>query len=467
MAVTSMWSVKGWLGQVLNYACNEEKTNWISYEMDGFDALDYATNPSKTEEQHLVSGVNCDWAIARQQMQILKKATHDESAIVAYHGYQAFMPDEVTPEQAHQIGVELAQRLWGSEYQVVVATHVDQQHIHNHFVLSPVSILGGNRYVHTKDDIRALRRENDKLCRQYQLNVITNPRKRKIHFSQYQAMQNGEPTWMTPICADIDSAITKSVTFTDFMEHMQALGYEITRQGDKIKHMSIRPPGRKKPIRMYRLGDAYAEDEIKRRILEQRHGEPVRQSTPVIRIHHQPFRCQEFKPKRLRGLKAVYFRHLYQLGILPKRNKKKMEYRAQRYYDNSQRLLEAYSNQGRFLFANNIETLGEVAEKREQLVVERDELRRKRKSLYNMKRYTKEDDPQLLPIYQNITAINAELKDIGRDISACNGIMKRAERIIEQMRVEQGNRREAIQHAIIRPLGRSGAHSARSWREGR
>lgn len=148
MATTAIWKVKGSLGRVVDYAADPDKTTEFTREdLQGLrDVMDYTTQNYKTEEQRYVSGINCIPAIARDEMQIVKRQFGKESGIVAFHGYQSFAPGEVTPEQAHEIGLELAKRLWGDHFQVVVATHLDREHIHNHFVLNSVSFVDGKKF---------------------------------------------------------------------------------------------------------------------------------------------------------------------------------------------------------------------------------------------------------------------------------------------------------------------------------
>lgn len=155
MAVTSIWRVKGWLGKVVIYIENPDKTTNPQYYQQGEhsangsqsldDVIAYAVNTSKTEQaeadtvERFVSGINCHPATARSEMLSVKQRFGKEGGTVAYHGYQSFAPGEATPAMAHQIGVELARRLWGEKYQVVVATHLDKEnHLHNHFVRAPI-----------------------------------------------------------------------------------------------------------------------------------------------------------------------------------------------------------------------------------------------------------------------------------------------------------------------------------------
>ena len=160
MATTSIWRVNGWLGKVLIYVENPDKTeNPAVFEKQGMDGqeaqglsdvIEYAVRQEKTgriapdEEgapvmQRFVSGVNCSPSTARDEMIAVKKRFGKEEGTVAYHGYQSFAPGEATPELAHEIGLALAKKLWGEKYQVLVATHLDREnHLHNHFVGAPI-----------------------------------------------------------------------------------------------------------------------------------------------------------------------------------------------------------------------------------------------------------------------------------------------------------------------------------------
>ena len=102
------------------------------------DVIEYAADTSITEKELFVSGVNCNSETAREEMIATKNAFGKNDGICGYHGIQSFKPGEVTPEIAHEIGVKLARRMWGDHFQVVVATHLDQNHIHNHFIGAPI-----------------------------------------------------------------------------------------------------------------------------------------------------------------------------------------------------------------------------------------------------------------------------------------------------------------------------------------
>ena len=177
MATTSIWRVNGWLGKVVVYVENPDKTtNPKFYEKKASsgqqsndlsgnglsDVIEYAVNSKKTQKtddetlavkHSFVSGINCHPGTAREEMLAVKKRFGKEDGTVAYHGYQSFAPGEATPEMAHEIGVKLAQQLWGNRYQVLVATHLDKEsHLHNHFIVNTVSFVDGIKYHRTNQD---------------------------------------------------------------------------------------------------------------------------------------------------------------------------------------------------------------------------------------------------------------------------------------------------------------------------
>lgn len=142
MAVTKIWDVRGSLAAPIEYVSNEEKTvnpnAKVEHSQEELQALDdvieYAANEDKTEMKYFVSTINCNKAFARDEFQMVKQRFGKEGGIVAFHGYQSFREGEVTPQEAHEIGVQMAKELWGDRFQVVIATHVNTKCTHNHII---------------------------------------------------------------------------------------------------------------------------------------------------------------------------------------------------------------------------------------------------------------------------------------------------------------------------------------------
>lgn len=309
MATTSIWKVKGSVGKVVRYACNPEKTAMSDFERDAEasleDVIAYAATPTKTEDRSLVAGINCVPETAADEMRATKRQYGKEGGIVAFHGYQSFAPGETDAKTAHGIGARLAQELWGDRFEVVVATHVDRGHIHNHFVVNSVSFADGKRFHRDAACYRKMREASDRLCAERGLSVIgKSSYGASKHYSEWSAERQGRPTWRALVKADIDEAIAHAATERQFWANLAALGYEVKRGKD----ISVRPPGKERFVRLARnFGDGYTLAAINGRILANRQAlAPARtrqKSKPSVRI-----------PAPRGSLMALYRRWLYLLG---------------------------------------------------------------------------------------------------------------------------------------------------------
>ena len=373
MATTSIWRVKGWLGQVVIYVENPDKaTNPKSYakedmtEQDGqglSDVISYAVNSEKTQWadnedcaviHRFVSGINCSPTAARDGMLAVKKRFGKENGTVAYHGYQSFAPSEATPEMAHEIGMKLAARLWGDRYQVIVATHLDREnHLHNHFVLNTVSFVDGIKYHRTKKDYHDMRVLSDALCREYRLSVIENPQYGKAkHYGEWRAEQEQRPTWRGLVRADVDEAIRQSMTERQFFDNLRKKGYEI-----KVgKDISVRPPGKERFVRLMRnFGEDYSVEAIRRRLLSQNRPERPAPDLPRTVIRIRLFGSLE-KARKITGFRALYFHYCYLLGIFPKSKPRQNTKRLHFLLPEDLRKLDAISDETKLLVRNRIDT---------------------------------------------------------------------------------------------------------------
>ena len=189
MAVTSVWAVSSRVEKALDYIMNPEKTvekpefspDAIAARKAVGDVIDYASNGDKTEQMMYVTGINCTPDSAMEEFMNTKRYWGKTGGRLAYHGYQAFLEGDadMTPELAHEIGVKFAQELWGDRFEVVVATHLNTGHLHNHFVVNSVSFADGYKYRRTIEDYRQMRTVNDRLCKEYKLHVVVDPENKK------------------------------------------------------------------------------------------------------------------------------------------------------------------------------------------------------------------------------------------------------------------------------------------------
>ena len=236
-------------------------------------------NGEKTKEMKLVTGLNCteDLDFAYDEFsrvfekyakeRFCKKSLNDENCgkekIRLHHYIQSFKPDEISPAEAHKIGVEWAEKVFGTNHQVLVTTHVNCQHIHNHFAVAAFD-LDGKKWYGNKTSLKLCRDISDKICKSHCLSVIENPTyKNNQKYADWLARQQNV-SWKTKLCDDIDNIILREdvQSVEDLVERLREKYYAVTLK----KYLSIRISENRKAIRSYRLGDGYAIEELQYRI---------------------------------------------------------------------------------------------------------------------------------------------------------------------------------------------------------
>ncbi len=473
MATTSIWRVKGWLGKVVVYVENPDKTTNPKFytdedmteqdEQELSDVIRYAVNSRKTQKadnedsavvHRFVSGINCSLSTARDEMLAVKKRFGKENGTAAYHGYQSFAPGEATPEMAHEIGMKLAARLWGDRYQVIVATHLDKEnHLHNHFVLNTVSFVDGIKYHRTKKDYHDMQTVSDELCREYRLSVIENPQYGKAkQYGEWRAEQEQRPTWRGVIRADIDEAIRQSMTERQFFDNLRKKGYEV-----KIgKDISVRPPGKERFVRLIRnFGEDYSIEQIRRRILSQTRAEkkPSAPTRQVIRI--RLFGSLE-KTRKITGFRALYFHYCYLLGIFPKNNPKQNKRRLHFLLREDLRKLDDITAETRLLVRNRIDTADQLFSYQSEAKDKITALTAERKQLYKLQRTAtvKANPEKAAEIKDRISALSKELAALRKEVSLCDDIAERSGVIKEKIKAvrkdEQIKGKEKTDHVQFR-----------------
>ena len=320
MAVTSIWPIKGRVDKVINYARNPEKTHDKKsllklHEIEG--VIEYAADEMKTETRALVTCLNLssEENAAKEFMEV-KHRYGKEDGRVCYHGYQSFKADEVDADTAHNIGVALAKELWGDRFQVVIATHCNTGHYHNHFVINSVSDVDGLKFYNSPEDYRHMREVSDRLCREAWISVIENPDGKKKNYGEWIAEKNGKPTVRDTIRADIDRAILASTTEKDFIRVMEEMGYKIetkTETGAPRQHPIVILHG-KKHFRLDKLGEFYELESIKQRIQNN-----IRKRVPFPEVKEDkkaPYYHYKEKAQKATGLYALYLYYCYELHII-------------------------------------------------------------------------------------------------------------------------------------------------------
>ena len=419
MAYTSIIPVRR-LDSTVNYVMNKEKTTEVSLQ----DALDYAANRDKTEKSCFESSYACTLKTAFADMRQTKEQWHKSGGVQGYHLVQSFAAGEVTPELAHQIAKELAARVLGGRYEYVIGTHLNTGHIHSHIVWNSVSCVDGKKYrSNYKSYVTEIRAVSDELCRKYTLSVIDTENSNHVAkpYAEWLAEKNGQPTWRTAIRQDVDEAIQQSLTWRQFLNALERNGYEV-RMGRK--YPVVRPPGKERFVRFKTLGKRYTPEAIQTRILYPRSYRPYVENPPTIK--HGRLRSGKKPCCKLTGLRALYYRYLYELGALPRKPSRPSHAVRQDAYKLDQRI-----RQMEFLSKHNIDTLAQLETYRQALQTEIGQLLTKRKQL------PKNDDVQ-----SQRESVNTALKQLRQEERLCRKIAEHSLEVQQHLTEARRDRAE-------------------------
>ena len=227
------------------------------------DRTDYAQNPDKTAQGELVSSYACSPLTVDEEF-LLSKRQYEQSTgrsqkrdVIAYQIRQSFKPGEITPEEANQVGYELAMRFTKGKHAFLVATHIDRQHIHNHVLFNSTSLDGTRKFRDFFLSGLAVQRLSDQICLEHQLSVIEiKPYRERQKRIPYPPKESNRER----LCGVIDTILAENPTdFEAFLSALEQQGYEIKRG----KYTSVKCPQQKRFIRFKTLGEGYSEEEIK------------------------------------------------------------------------------------------------------------------------------------------------------------------------------------------------------------
>lgn len=437
MATTKIWKVQKRLDNVVNYASDKSKTENKKYQNKNinniYELLDYPTNPDKTEKQFFVTGINCELDTAiRQMTQTKKKFNKDKysknNKIVAFHGYKSFAEGEVIPEIAHEIGVKLAEEMWGDRFEVVVSTHLNTDHIHNHFVLNSVSFKDGKKYYINFENTALLRKTSDDICDEYGLKILNEKTcKSGINFENFYRKSLSNSDYYKFAKEDIDYAINHSWTYKEFLKKLRDMGYEIYFRAEKI---SIRRYPYKRNIRIERaFGEQYSIDNIKNKICSRypNREEIIKPKTYTGRLYLKGSFKKFSKPKRF---KALYLYYCYLLKVYPKKN---IEYKLTPAMRAEVRKMDEYSNEIRLLTKYDITNSDELNNCKTNLNGQLSDLIRQRNNLY-YKRQNMAENENKEKINKEIEMVSKDVIKIRNEIKLCNKIKVRLPEIKEQIK---------------------------------
>lgn len=450
MATTSLWHIKGQLCDLIDYVENPDKTNLDDSLQDFVNVFSYDTNPIKTNNKQFVNAINCKKEIALEQMILTKKQFNKEDKYIAWHGYQSFKPDEVTSELCHEIGVKLAKQMWGDRFQVIVSTHLDKDHLHNHFCFNSVSFLDGKKYNYSKSEMQRLRNVSDELCKEYGLSVVEISSKSKAPSrTLYLAEKNNEPTKYNLMRTAIDEAIKISPVPKEFVRIMRKKGY-IVNVNPERKYATIRSVNDSRNTRLKTLGENY--DWLN--IVEQINTQDSFALFPAYKEFNRNSKTKYVKPqkyvykgsfatvKKVTGLKALYLYYCYRLGYLPK---KKQHKPLSPEMKEVWRKIDRYSNQVILISKYNLDDTDKVREfinaNQEQVAI----ITNQRNQIYNKLRRCK-DTEQISSLKSERNVCTKKLTKLRKQIKTANTILNDVEEIKLNIKAEMN-----IQHQRFAP----------------
>ena len=428
IATTGIWKIEKRLDHVIDYITDIEKTLNTDYGVNTYAMLhnlnEYTGMNFKSEKQYYVSGINCTVENSYEEMLITKKQHNKTNGILGFHSFQSFKEGEVTPELAHEIGVKLAEEMWGDRFEVIVSTHMNTNHIHNHFVINSVSYKDGKKYYDNRTNYAKLRHLSDSLCQEYGLSVLKEKtcKRSKINYSNYYDKYISNDNYYVTAKADIDRAIAQAYSYKDFENLMRAMDYELIYRGKNI--LSIRREPYKKNIRIERnFGKEYSIERIKERVYE-----TYQKRVPFI----EEYGLKRIKKKNIlkvkqkhHGLYGLYRYYCYLLKTFPQQNPYQKIPPSIRADVNK---MERISEQTKLLASEKVETYDQFSLFSNKLKDKLDILLDKRSKLWYQ--YNKIQDINIKnDIKQDISFLFNEIGELRRKIKLCDEIEERTEKI--------------------------------------
>ena len=427
MAVTKIKRIRGNPGDPLSYIGNPEKTRNRGFsEADRqalADIIAYAADEKKTEKQYFTTGINCDVENAREQFNITKLSFNKTGGIVCGHCMQSFDGYEVTPEEAHEIGVQMAKELWGERFQVVVATHLNTNNVHNHIVFNSVSFVDGKRFHFCTEETMRIRAVSDRICRERNLSVIEHPEGKRVPYSLYKMEKAGMPTRYNVARQALDEAISVSANMEEFKSELKKRGY-LYQFNPRRKYWTVTPPGWTKAIRTDRLGDQYTREMIQQRVFSNDIGVRMQRMRNECRSsNHYDLKRRIDKIMGRSGLEKLYLRYCYELGYLPKYRQNPVRLHAVL----KEELLKCdlYSEEAKFLARYNISTEEDLEKKMKSLMEDNSSISAQRSELRQKlrRKMPVEEEAQCR---EKVRELTAELKDTRKELKLCRDIRERS-----------------------------------------
>lgn len=422
MAIIKVFAVRKQLKKTVNYITDSEKT-----DSDLARKIDYALNLEKTSSEQFLyeSVINLpDVKTAYAHMQATKERFGKTGGVLGYHIIQSFKPGEITADRCHELGRKLAGEMFGAGFEIVIGTHLNKKHLHNHIVVNSVSFTDGKKLRFNKQSYRELQEISDQVCRKYGLSVIES----KAHGKSYKEWLNekeGKPTVRGQIRADIDLAIKESFNYGTFIANLEKRGYLI-KDSPSRTYTALKPPFGTRFIRLNSLGEEYTKERIIGRLSKQKSWQS---KTQPERTKYYSRKLPQ-KRRKITGLQALYLRYVYLLKL-----NRKPKAKLSPYLWEDLCKFERYKKEYEYLKTQNITTKEELNERIAALTEEVEKLKTLRKPLYEQKRRCAENEK--ITIETKLSELNCNLKELRRELRLCNDIAENIARIKANLAAER------------------------------
>ncbi|WP_418546458.1 relaxase/mobilization nuclease domain-containing protein [Hominenteromicrobium sp.] len=437
MATTGFWPVKNRLKEVIDYARNPDKaTDKKFLDGDLYAALRYVENDKKTDRTMYVSGINCPKQRAYEYMMTTKQRYGKLGGNVAYHGYQSFVSGEVTPGEAHVIGIETARRMWGKDYEIVVTTHLNTDDLHNHIVVNSVSFRTGRKFENHISDHYKLREISDEVCREYGKSVLAPSKFKGNRKKDYWIHKSGGFTHRDILKRDIDEAISKTTNGNAFELYLKSLGYSYARNSDY--HPSIIAPGWKRPVRIDSLGEQYTQEKIRERLISNQQDITLyalripKRHTPLLQLEYEFKKAQRMDGMQLAFALIIELWKLITGNNVELSSPKPLSPMLRKEVRKLDQTLKEY----KLLCVNQIDSARELVSFIEKKSADISALEAERQRIYNRIRRPKSEEEKKQD-KAAARAISAKLKPLREELKTARSITERYPHILELLETER------------------------------
>lgn len=440
MAITTIWKIDKRLDHVIDYISDVNKTynkdfDNVYRDLHSFNLLENVDY--KAEKQFYVSALNCSEENPYKDMIDTKKRFLKEDGILGFHIIQSFDEKEVTPELAHKIGVEFANELFGDRFEVVVATHLNTKHYHNHILINSVSFKDGKKYYDTHTSYAILRKTSNFICQENGLKTLKEKTTRSgLNYDNFYNKHISASNYYITTKADIDIAIEHADTYREFINILEKMNYTVIFRAGKL---SVRRPPYKRNIRIERaFGNEYSIELLKKRI-EETHKVKV----PFPELYSKSktnYKGKRFTKKSIpKGISKLYLHYCYLLKVMPK------EYIKHNFVPQSLKQdieqMDRLSAEAKLLSSNRIYTTEQLFLYKEKIINEVQILKNKREILHKRIK-NKSKSINIQNLHNEIEEITKKITKLKNEEVLCNDIETRLPQIKENMQRTKQNEKE-------------------------